>query len=326
MIEIDCSEGEGGGQIIRTALTLSSITQKPIRLFNIRAKRPNPGLAAQHLTCARSVRKICRGQLEHDELGSTDLIFYPGKIVGGKYDFNIGTAGSVTLVAQTVIPILLFADKPSEIKIIGGTHVMKSPGYDYFEHVFIPAINSIGAKVSSKLIKSGFYPSGGGEISITIAPSTLSSKTTWESAAQTRAIIRLSNIPLLVAIREKKIFLNNNITWVNVIEEKTRDPANSVTVFNGFRGSYVLGEKGKRAEVVAQESVNELNHESQVDKHLADQILLYLCLASGNSSFSTSQITDHFKSNGSIIQKFLDKKIDFSDNLVRISCEIRHGS
>ncbi|MFH2106874.1 MAG: RNA 3'-terminal phosphate cyclase [Candidatus Micrarchaeota archaeon] len=323
MIEIDCSEGESGGQIVRTALSLSSITQKPIRLFNIRAKRPNPGLAAQHLMCARSVRKICRGTLEHDEIGSSDLIFNPGKIVGGEYEFNIGTAGSVTLVAQTVIPILLYADKPSKIKIIGGTHVMKSPGYDYFEKVFIPAINLIGAKAASKLIMPGFYPKGGGEIEFEVSPSKLHSRIEWPKTDEVKSLIRLSGLPASIGVREKIIFHNNKLPSVRVYEDDAESIGNAITSWRGLCGSYVLGEKGKRAEVVAQEAIDELKKETEcgadVDKHLADQILLYLCLADRKSTFSTSEITSHFTTNCQTIGRFLERKIKVLENVVSIS-------
>src|SRR3989338_8277796 len=143
MIEIDGSHGEGGGQVIRTAMSLSAITKKPVRIFNIRAGRPNPGLQAQHLTAAKAMRNVCRGTSEHAELQSSELVFHPGEIVGGRYDFNIGTAGSVTLVAQTLIPILLFAEKKSELSITCGTHVIRSPSSDYFEKVFLPAIGNM---------------------------------------------------------------------------------------------------------------------------------------------------------------------------------------
>jgi RNA 3'-terminal phosphate cyclase (ATP) len=260
--------------------------------------------------------------LEHDEIGSSDLIFHPGKIVGGEYEFDIGTAGSVVLVAQTVIPILLYADKQSKIRIIGGTHVMKSPGYDYFEKVFIPAINLIGAKVTSKMIKPGFYPKGGGEIEIEVHPSKLTSKIEWPKENEIQAIIRLSDLPTLIGAREKKIFHNNDITEVMLCEDKTGSPANMITAWRGLCGSYVLGEKGKRAEVVAQEAIDELKKETgcsaDIDKHLADQILLYVCLAEGKSTFSTSEITSHFTTNKSTILRFVEKNIELAGNLISV--------
>jgi len=319
MIEIDGGEGEGGGQVIRTAMALSSITKTPIRISNIRAKRPKPGLRMQHLTAVRAVRNICRGTLEGAELGSSELIFHPGEIVGGRYDFNIGTAGSVTLVAQTLIPILLFAEKKSEISIIGGTHVIKSPSSDYFEKVFLPAINNMGVHIECSTVKAGYYPQGDGELRVTLSPSKIFGAGEWHSDDTVRVLIRLSNIPKDVGIREKKIFVQNNIENVRIFEEKCLDPGNALLAWRGFNGAYVLGEKGKRAEVVAQEALNQLNAEKyDVDKHLADQLLLYAALAEGATSFKTSEITEHFRTNLSVISKFVKRKIDLDGNTVSV--------
>jgi len=328
MIHIDGSLQEGGGQIIRTALTLSAITKKEVSIENIRAGRPKPGLAAQHLTAVKAVRNVCRGTLEGAEIGSMNLVFHPGEIVGGKYDFNIGTAGSVTLVAQTLIPILLKAEKESIIRIIGGTHVMKSPGYDYFEKVFIPAIQHMGAQVESRLVRLGFYPKGGGDIEVIVKPSELKGTDIWPRSEQVQVIIRNSNLPLSIAIREKKIFIQNNIEQVYIRE--TQDPktgtenrtlatGNAVTAWAGFRGAYSLGEKGKRSEVVAQEAFDEMKKEIfDVDKHLADQLLIYAALAQGKTSFETSEFTSHLKTNIEIIRKFIDRDIKMDGNKVEI--------
>jgi len=321
MIHIDGSQGEGGGQVIRTALTLSAITKKEVSIENIRAGRPKPGLAAQHLTAVKAVRNVCRGTLEGAEIGSTNLIFHPGELVGGKYDFNIGTAGSVTLVAQTLIPILLKAEKESIIRIIGGTHVMKSPGYDYFEKVFIPAIQRMGAQVESRLVRLGFYPKGGGDIEVIVKPSELRGTDIWPRSEQVQVIIRNSNLPLSIAIREKKIFIQNNIESVYIRE--TQDPelatGNAVTAWAGFRGAYSLGEKGKRAEAVAEQAYDEIMAEKfDVDKHLADQLLIYAALAQGKTSFETSEFTSHLKTNAEITQTFIDREIRMEGNKVEI--------
>jgi len=319
MIDIDGSIGEGGGQVIRSSLTLSSITGKDIHIKNIRAKRDNPGLRPQHLTAVNSVRKVCRGTLEGAEVGSKELTFKPGNIIGGKYDLDIGTAGSTILVAQTLIPILLTAEKQSTLTITGGTHVMKSPCYDYFENVFLPAINLMGAKVNSRLLKSGFYPKGGGKIEIQVEPSKLKGNTAWLKESEAHAIIRLGNLPLSIAMREKKILLQNDIEDVKIREEKTFSPGNALTVWKGFIGSYSLGKIGKRAEVVAQEAVDEIKEETgDVDKYLSDQLLIYAVLAEGETSFKTSKITDHFNTNADIVKKFIDRKIETEGNFVKI--------
>lgn len=321
MIEIDGSFGEGGGQIIRTALSLSAVTKKPIHISSIRANRPNPGLAAQHLTAARAVRSICRGTLSHCEIGSAEFSFEPGEIVGGKYEFDIGTAGSVALVAQTLLPILLSASKPSTVRITGGTHVMKSPSYDYFEKVFVPAISVLGAKVRSRLIRSGYYPKGGGEIELNVAPSKLKGNEKWVKETEIAAIIRISNLPVSIAVREKKIFVQNNIENVRILEEQG-EPGNAVLAWSGFLGAYSLGERGKRAEQVAEECLEELRKEkkadSDVDRHLADQLLIYASLAEGRTRFKTSEITSHARTNAYVISKLVERKFSISDNWIDV--------
>lgn len=319
MIEIDGSHGEGGGQIIRTALTLASITGKPLRITNIRAGRSKPGLRPQHLMACSSVRKICRGTLEGAELESTELTFTPGKIVGGRYDFNIGTAGSVALVAQTVLPILLLASKKSHVRITGGTHVMKAPGHDYFEKVFVPAISRFGAKAEARMIKPGYYPKGGGIIDVDIEPSALRGSTYWGVEEPIEAIIRLSGLPESIAIREKKIFVQNDIENVHIRQDEALSIGNAVTAWSGMRGSYVLGEKGKRAEVVAQECLEGLLAEKNgVDRHLADQLLIYAALADGETEYTTSEITEHLKTNAYVISRFLEREISIKENKISI--------
>jgi len=320
MIEIDGSYGEGGGQIIRTGLTLSAITQKPIHISDIRANRPNPGLQPQHLMACKAVRNICRGTLSHCEIGSTELTFEPGPIVGGKYDFDIGTAGSVTLVAQTVIPILLKANKESELRITGGTHVMKSPSADYFERVFIPAISMMGAKVQTKLVRTGFYPKGGGIIELSVSPSPLHGMGSWPRDDTIRAIIRYSGLPAGVAIREKKIFVLNGIERdIFIREEESLSIGNAITAWKGLIGGYSLGEKGKRAETVAEEALDAIKSETgDVDRHLADQLLIYAAMAEGETRYQTSEITEHLKTNAYIISHFLDRKISMADGRISI--------
>lgn len=321
MIEIDGAYGEGSGQIIRTALSLSAITKKSIRIYNIRANRPNPGLSAQHLTAVKAVRSICRGTLSNCEIKSMEFTFEPGEIYGGKYKFNIGTAGSVILVAQTILPILIFASKPSIIRIIGGTHVMKSPCYDYFEKVFLPAINMFGVDAHSHLFRSGYYPKGGGEIEFNVKPNALYGNQTWPKEEHTKVIIRISDLPVSVAIREKKIFVQNKIDDIHIYEEHS-GPANAILAWNGFLGSYVLGEKTKRAESVAQECLENLlkerNVNSEVDSNLADQLLIYASLARGETRFKTSEITTHTKTNAYIISEITNRKITFKNSEIEV--------
>lgn len=163
-VTIDGSQGEGGGQILRTSLSLSAITQTPFRMVNVRAKREVPGLKRQHLTCVRAVAEICGAQVEGDEAGSLALSFAPGPIRGGEYRFDVGTAGAATLVAQTVLPVLLKADAPSSVTITGGTHVQWAPIWEFFAIAYLPQLRAMGAEVEAELVHHGFYPAAGGEI------------------------------------------------------------------------------------------------------------------------------------------------------------------
>jgi RNA 3'-terminal phosphate cyclase (ATP) len=166
-IQIDGSQGEGGGQILRTALSLAVITGQAIQIKNIRAKRKTPGLMRQHLTAVNAAVAISGA-----EVGSTELSFKPGKVQGGNYNFNIGTAGSCTLVLQTVLPALLMAEQESRLVITGGTHNTMSPPFHFLQRAFIPLLKRMGVEVELQLNRFGFYPAGGGEITATIKPST----------------------------------------------------------------------------------------------------------------------------------------------------------
>ena len=170
MIEIDGSQGEGGGQILRTSLTLGAVTGRPVRIRNIRAGREKPGLKRQHLTCVRAVAEICGAQVSDVEVGSGELEFVPGAIRGGDYHFDVGTAGSVTLVAQTILPVLLKADAPSTVTITGGTHVPFAPIWEFFAETYLPELRRLGARVEAELDAYGFYPAAGGVVKLKVWP------------------------------------------------------------------------------------------------------------------------------------------------------------
>src|SRR5215510_1529252 len=172
MIEIDGASGEGGGQILRSSLSLAICTGQPFRIANIRANREKPGLMRQHLTAVKAAAEVCAGEVDGAELGSRALTFRPGKLAAGDYSFAIGTAGSCTLVLQTVLPPLLLATETSSIRITGGTHNKGSPPVDFLARAFLPLINRMGPKVNLELVRHGFYPRGGGEIRVDIVPST----------------------------------------------------------------------------------------------------------------------------------------------------------
>ncbi len=170
VIEIDGSVGEGGGQVLRTSLTLSAITGQPVRIEEIRVGREKPGLKRQHLTCVKAVAEICGAKVSAVEVGSGELEFVPGAIKGGDYRFDVGTAGSVTLVAQTIIPVLLKADRPSAVTITGGTHVPFAPIWEFFVETYLPELRRMGARVEAELETCGFYPAAGGVVKLRVWP------------------------------------------------------------------------------------------------------------------------------------------------------------
>lgn len=319
-LNIDGSFGEGGGQILRSSLTLSAITQKPICIKNIRIHRSRPGLQPQHLTACLTTNQLCQGEIQGTTLGSTFLTFQPREIQGGIYSFNIGTAGSLILLAQTLIPICLFAKKPTQLRLTGGTHVTRSPNYDYFEKVFLPAIKKLGAPVSTKLIKIGYYPKGGGLIELDITPEKLHGCCKWDQKKDIHAIIRLSkNLPLHIAERERDVLLQHKIKNINICIDESFSSGNTLTIWSGFKGACVLGKKGKPAEEVAEEAVQLFKQEqADIDHYLADQLLIYAALAEGKTYFSTSYISEHLRTQLFILPKFISKKFQVENNTISV--------
>jgi len=320
IIEIDGSFGEGGGQILRTALSLSCITRYPFKLYNIRKGRKKPGLMPQHLTCVHAASLISNARVSGDETGSTTLSFTPERIKAGDYLFDIKTAGSCSLVLQTILPPLIFADKPSFITIKGGTHVPFSPIYHYISEVFLPMLGRIGIKVESSINKYGFYPKGGGEIRLKTFPVREISGLTLLTRGKLLKLLGYSgvaNLPLNIAERQRNSLLQElypesaEIQVLNVSSQGQGTFIFLKALFdNTISGFSSLGQRGKPAEKVGKEVaiqfVDFYNSLACLDPYLSDQIVIYLCLASGNSSFTTSRITQHLVTNLWIIEKFLN--------------------
>lgn len=323
MLTIDGSYGEGGGQILRTALGLSLVTGTPFRIEKIRAGRKHPGLMRQHLTAVNAAAQVGRAEVEGATIGSQQLTFRPGKITAGEYHFAIGTAGSATLVLQTVLPALLTASKPSLLTIEGGTHNPHAPPYDFVERAFLPLVSRMGPKLEAKLERYGFYPAGGGRLSVRIEPvSKLTAYDLCERGAiqsrRARAIV--SALPVEIAERELKV-VKQRLAWedsyCSVVEaSSSRGPGNLLTIelvyehvtelFTGF------GEKGVRAEKVAEDAVREarryMTADAAVGEYLTDQLLVPMALARGGSFLSIG-LSRHATTNIEVIEKFLDTEI-----------------
>jgi RNA 3'-terminal phosphate cyclase (ATP) len=320
MIEIDGSYGEAGGQILRTALSLSCALGKPFRMFNIRKGRSRPGLMPQHLMCVRALAMICGASVRGDEVGSTELIFIPSKTKPGEYEFDIGTAGSTSLLLQAILPPLVFSKKESSITLKGGTHVPFSPPFHYLSGVFVPMLRRLGIDLEISVGSYGFYPKGGGKIRVEVHPSGGAKAIDLITRGKVENIAGISgvvNLPLSIAERQK----NAAIETLSGHGLHAEIDLLSAEAFG--RGTFVflkaetagciagfssLGERGKKAETVGREAAEELVAYSYTDAcldlHLADQIVLYLAFADGPSSFTTSRVTGHLMTNLWAIEKF----------------------
>lgn len=317
MLEIDGSMGEGGGQVLRTALSVACVLQKPVRIFNIRAGRAQPGLKPQHLTVCRLLGEITGGKVKGDAIGSSEIIFEPGEIAGGEYSFDIGTAGSCTLLLQAALPVLAHSQKECVLKIIGGTHVKGAPTLEYFSEVFLPAARKFGVNAEARMISAGFYPKGGGKVELRVQPSRLHGAS-FQPQENKQAYCRIIScrIPAHVADREKqalKGLLAGYDVEVKVVQADSSGPGNAVTVWSGPVGASALGEAGKPAEKVSSEACSaflaeEASH-TAVDSHLADQLLVYAALSEGKTSYTAGKFTQHLKTNAAVLSQLTGRNI-----------------
>jgi RNA 3'-terminal phosphate cyclase (ATP) len=332
MVTIDGSSGEGGGQILRTALALSTVTGKPFRIEKIRAARPKPGLLRQHLTAVKAAASISSATVDGAELGAGAITFTPGSVTPGEFAFAVGTAGSATLVLQTVLPALLTAPRPSRLVLEGGTHNPMAPPFDFLVKSFLPLINRMGPTVTAELERPGFYPAGGGRFSVNITPaSRLLALDMLERgeirSIRTRAVV--ANLPRSIAEREVKLVGRLlSLPDDSVIVEEIRGalgPGNAVAVeietehhtevFTGF------GEVNVRAEgvatKVAQEARAYVASGVPIGRYLADQLLIPMALA-GAGRFRTGPLSRHTTTNLEVIRQFLDVNINLVEELKRI--------
>lgn len=320
MIEIDGSQGEGGGQMLRTSLALSMVTGQPVTLINIRAGRPKPGLMRQHLACVHAAARICSAQAQGAELGSRTLRFEPGPVQAGHYRFEVGSAGSCLLVLQTVLPPLLLASQPSHLTLGGGTHNPMAPPFHFIERSFVPLLRRMGADVELSLRRHGFFPAGGGEVEAIVRPAAgglrplvLDERSELQDGY---AEALCAAIPRHVASRELML-VGEAMGWAG---ERLRTPAlrqiegpgnalmvtlqyaHHAEVFTQF------GEKNLGSEEVARRLVRDVRRfqrsSAAVGEHLADQLAIPLALA-GAGSYTASEISLHASTNFELIQRFV---------------------
>jgi RNA 3'-terminal phosphate cyclase (ATP) len=325
MIEIDGSEGEGGGQVLRSSLALSMITGTPLRIWSIRAKRKRPGLLRQHLTAVQAATRCCGATVRGDRLGSSELWFTPGAIVHGTHRFAVGTAGSSTLVLQTVLWPLLHAPGESIVEVEGGTHNPLAPPFEFFDRVLVPHLEMMGASIALELVRPGFYPAGGGCIRMHVAGGrTLEPLSLIERGpiARRHARALVSNLPLKIAHRELNVVRKGwalGKSELEAAEVASPGPGNVLTleaefatgreVFTGF------GEKGVTAERVAESTLAEATRWEALDvpvgEHLADQLLIPMALA-GSGRFRTGEPSQHTRTHAAIIGRFLDVAVSMT--------------
>ncbi len=322
MIRIDGSYGEGGGQILRTAVALSCLTGEAVEVYNIRANRPKPGLAAQHLKGIEAAKLIGDAEVEGLKIGSTRIVFKPRTLRGGEFRIDIGTAGSVTLILQTVLLPSLAAERESTFHITGGTDVNWSPPVDYIRNVTFRALKEMGAQVEMDLIARGYYPKGGGKVIVRISPSELKGVTYERVEEAVWGISHCSNLPAHIARRQAESatsFLRSQGYDVKMKTETRKEfsTGSGITLWSAYKGSSALGERGKRAESVGLEAakmlVDELKSQAAFDCHLADQVMPFAAVAKGDTGYTTSRITMHQRSNAFAIQQFLGEVIEISE-------------
>ena len=330
MLEIDGSYGEGGGQIVRTALFLSTILKIPIRIRNIRVKRDKPGLKRQHLHIVRLLKEIASAKVEGDELGSLELTYVPGKLKGGSYKVDFKSAGSISLFLQTILPVSLFVPGEIKIEVIGGTEVPMSPTIDWVRFVYLPLIRRVASSVRLEVIRRGYYPAGGGKVKLTAVgelmeePKDLKEvrgflKNRLDVFKTERGEIKRLHLLSIAheALRERKVVERQVKGVLEILEEKgyprpetyrqyvsAHSIGTSVTLWledskGNVLGADSLGKKGKPAEEVGRECALKLVEDwesgATVDRHLADHLLPWMALVGGRIKFPV--LTGHLETN-----------------------------
>jgi RNA 3'-terminal phosphate cyclase (ATP) len=327
MLTIDGAMGEGGGQLLRTSLALSAVTGRPFRIENIRAKRKRPGLLRQHLTAVRAVAEICGARIGGDGLGSLALTFEPGKTRHGDYHFAVGTAGSATLVFQSVLAPLLAVEGRSRIVFEGGTHNPMAPPFDFIAQTFLPLLQRMGVSVAAELERPGFYPAGGGRFTVELTGGVpLQELSLLERGAVERVSIKavVCKVPQHVALREVDTLgaeLGDLPIEVETAQVDSAGPGNVATVT--IRSTHVtetftgFGEQGVRAESVAHRLAGRVRKylaaNVPVGEYLADQLLIPLALA-GRGQFRSAEPSLHTRTNAHVIGMFMPGRIALRDD------------
>lgn len=306
---------------MRTALALAAVTGTEVELKNIRESRDPPGLAHQHLAVVNTLARICDAELNDVKVGSQELVFRPGNINGGRYNIDIGTAGSVPLLMQAVLPVAIHADRGVELRVVGGTDVKWSPTIDYFKNVTTPILEGIGVEAGVELVRRGYYPKGGGCVELNIEqrplqPIDLKERGVLEGI---HCVAHVSNLPVDIAEREAEEASKHLDLGIEPdISVKKRDvpsTGTAITVWANFSSTVMggsgIGEKGKPAEEVGREAAKELlrsvDSNGVVDVYTGDQLVPYVALAGG--SYLAPERTPHLETNTWVCNQFMDRGV-----------------
>ena len=326
MIEIDGSYGEGGGQLVRMASGLAAMTGQAVRLSNVRARRDPPGLAPQHLAAVRAVADLCAAKTQGLELRTREFMLVPQKRpAGGELRIDVGTAGGVTLVLQALVPVLLAASGPSRATVIGGTDVWHSPSWDYFSQVLLRHLSTLGLRVRARLVRRGYYPRGGGEVVVEVepgAPAPLGDAPV-PAAYEVAGSAHVSNLPPDIARRmkaaaEKTLGRQTGITVDTFGSIEAVGAGGAITLWTtgraGGLGASRVAQRGVRAETLGRDVAAALALEmasgAMLDEHACDQVLIFLALASGPSTFTTREVSSHASTAMWLLERFLPVKFE----------------
>jgi len=332
MIDIDGSYGEGGGQILRTSVSLSALTMKPVRITNIRAGRRNPGLRRQHMAGIELTGQLVDAYVKGLEVGSTEIEFVPRTRQSGEFSYDVGTAGSISLILQAVLPPAVLSPEPVSFRLRGGTDVAWSPPIDYIRNLFVNVLHQMGPRVEIVQHRRGHYPRGGGSVSCEIIPVKTIQPLNLVQFGELQYVNGISHcvkLPSHVADRQalsvESTLAEHDMETEHIVREsypKNKDshlgPGSSIVIWaesrDGIRlGADKLGERGKRAELVGAESaqhlLSELSTEMAIDSHLSDMLVPYLAIATGRSRIGVTKITSHLKTNIWVVERILGLKM-----------------
>jgi len=341
MREIDGSYGEGGGQLLRTSVALAAITGQSVHLSNIRAKRSNPGLAAQHLTAVRAVATLCSAEVEGLQIKSQEIFFRPGSLRGGQFDFSVGTAGSITLVLQAALPVAVACGERLRMHITGGTDVRAAPPLDYYRHVLLPLLSGMGVRAKIDILRRGYFPRGGGEVTVEVEPSLPLQPLLVDAPGnlkKIRGFAHIANLPAHIAQRmansalaELSVFPTPSIDLAVLSKGEAIGAGGAIVLAARMEhtslGASATAQRGVPAEQLGSEAGRLLREEilsgATLDTHAADQILIYMALAGGTSRFLARDLSSHAATTIWLLEQFLPVHFSLSQSghLVCITME-----